>query len=105
MHGQPVSPQITELTHPLREWLSNGVRNRSKYFGCVTDSFLQPTTLVLYMFSMKASASSFRLRATLFQKDKEHALETQAYASCSKSETELSPQDIISELLTGPCYR
>ena len=47
-----MSPQITELTQPLRELLSVcqmhepsiGVRNRSKYFGCVTDSFLQPTT-------------------------------------------------------------
>ena len=55
-------------------------------------------TLVLYNplaeLKVQADASSFGLGAVLFQKDKEHALETQAYASSSKSETELSPQDI-----------
>ena len=72
------SPQISELTQPLRELLSTKRAwlwgpEQEQAFGRVKEELLKPTTLALYNpqveLKISADASSFGLGAVLFQKE------------------------------------
>ena len=75
------SPQISELTQPLRELLSTKRAwlwgpEQEQAFGRVKEELLKPTTLALYNpqaeLKISADASSFGLGAVLFQKENDN---------------------------------
>ena len=101
------SPQISELTKPLRELLSIKRSwlwgpDQDDAFAKVKKELSQPTTLVFYNpqaeLKISADASSFGLGAVLFQQDG-NDWRPVAYASRSLSETERRYAQIEKEAL------
>ena len=101
------SPQISELTQPLRKLLSTKRAwllgpEQEQAFGRVKEKLLKPSTLVLYNpqveLKISADASSFELRTVLFQKEDDN-WKPVAYASRSMSETERRYAQIEKEAL------
>ena len=102
------SPNIAELSKPLREllstkraWLWGPEQNHS--FDALKAELTKPTVLALYNPEAKskvsADASSFGLGAVLLQKDKDSEWRPVAYASRALSETERRYAQIEKEAL------
>ena len=90
------TPNLTQLTQPLREHLGKNSTwvwgpSQSKAFSLVKDELSKPTTQALYNpeapTKVSANASSYSLRAVLMQKT-ELSWRPVAYASCSMTDTE-----------------
>ena len=91
------SPNILEISQPLREllstkrtWLWGPDQERS--FKQLKEELSKPTTLALYNpeaeLKVSADASSFGLGSVLFQQEEDKGWRPVAYASRSMSETE-----------------
>lgn len=103
------SPNISELSQPLRELLSSRKTwlwgpAQDQAFQQLKDELSKPTTLTLYNpaadMKVSADASSFDLGAVLFQKEREN-WKPVTYASRSMTETERRYAQIEKEALAA----
>ena len=101
------SPNIAEITQPLRELLSSKRAwlwgpDQEKAFASIKEELVKPTTLTLYDLTVQvkisADASSFGLGAVLLQQEKEDWRPV-AYASRSMTPTERRYAQIEKEAL------